>query len=126
MEEQKTLRFKTIGLIGKHGDDRVKDAINDLCHYLNGKGCETVIDSATAEVMNDLDFPIVTRKELGERADLCIIVGGDGTLLNAARSLTQFDLPLLGFNLGRLGFLTDIAPEDMVENPEEPPQEEAL
>ena len=115
MEEQKTLRFKTIGLIGKHGDDRVKDAINDLCHYLNGKGCETVIDSATAEVMNDLDFPIVTRKELGERADLCIIVGGDGTLLNAARSLTQFDLPLLGFNLGRLGFLTDIAPEDMVE-----------
>jgi len=115
MEEQKPIRFKTVGLVGKHGDDRVKGAINDICSYLVGKGCEAVIDSVTAEIIPDLDYPVVTRKELGERADLCIIVGGDGTLLNAARSLAHFDLPLLGFNLGRLGFLTDISPEDMAE-----------
>jgi NAD+ kinase len=115
MEAEKKIRFNCVGLVGKHGDDRVKDAIDELYRYLTGKGCDVIIDSITAEAIKDLDFPIATRKELGERADLCIIVGGDGTLLNAARSLAHYDLPLLGFNLGRLGFLTDISPEDMEE-----------
>ena len=115
MEEEQKIRFNTVGLVGKHGDDRVKEAIHDLYDYLHGKGCEVIIDSITAEAIKDLEYPIVTRKELGERADLCIIVGGDGTLLNAARSLAHYELPLLGFNLGRLGFLTDISPEDMAE-----------
>lgn len=108
------LKFNTVGIVGKHGDLRVKESIHALCEYLINKGCEVVIDSITAEAIGDLDsFPISTRKELGERADLCIIVGGDGTLLNAARSLANYELPLLGFNLGRLGFLTDVSPEDM-------------
>ena len=107
-------KFSTVGIVGKHGDDRVRDAIQSICEYLMNKGCEVIIDSITAEAIDELNtYPVATRKELGQRADLCIIVGGDGTLLNAARSLASYDLPILGFNLGRLGFLTDVSPEDM-------------
>jgi NAD+ kinase len=109
----KEIRFQTIGLIGKHGDPRVQQTIDTLFDYLTEKKCEVVIDSITAEANHDTDHPVVSRKELGEKADLCIVIGGDGTLLNAARSLANADLPLLGFNLGRLGFLTDVSPEDM-------------
>lgn len=108
------IKFKSVGIVGKHGDIRVKEAINLLCEYLTGKGCEVIIDSITAEAIGELTtYPVATRKEMGQRVELCIIVGGDGTLLNAARSLANYDLPLLGFNLGRLGFLTDVSPEDM-------------
>ncbi|MFQ5936458.1 MAG: NAD(+)/NADH kinase, partial [Acidiferrobacterales bacterium] len=54
--------------------------------------------------------------EIGEAIDLAIVVGGDGTLLNVARSLANFEVPLIGVNLGRLGFLTDIPPESMIED----------
>lgn len=113
--EKKEIRFHTVGIVGKHGDERVKTAILQICEYLTNKGCEVVVDSITAECVGIEGYNVVTRKELGERADLCIIVGGDGTLLNAARSLAQYDMLLLGFNLGRLGFLTDVSPEDMTE-----------
>ncbi len=105
--------FKKIGIIGKHGDERVVDAINSLSSYLTGKNFEVFLDKITAELGLNLPHPIVDRQELGRTVDMAIIIGGDGTLLNAARSLVNFDVPLLGVNLGRLGFLTDVSPDTL-------------
>ena len=105
--------FKKIGIIGKHGDDRVVEAITSLSSYLTEKNFEVFIDKITAELNINLPHEIIDRQELGRTVDLAIIIGGDGTLLNAARSLVNFDVPLLGVNLGRLGFLTDVSPDTL-------------
>jgi len=105
--------FKKVGIIGKHGDDRVVEAIKALSSYLVSKNCEVYLDKITSELELDLPYEILSRQTLGKTVDLAVIIGGDGTLLNAARSLFNFDVPLLGINLGRLGFLTDISPDDL-------------
>jgi len=111
--------FKKIGIIGKHGDERVVTSIRQLSTYLSEKNFEVYLDKITAELGLDLPHPVVDRQELGRTVDLAIIIGGDGTLLNAARSLVNFDVPLLGVNLGRLGFLTDVSPDTLEQNLEE-------
>jgi len=105
--------FKKVGIIGKHGDDRVVKAITVLSNYLVEKNFEIYLDKITAELDINLPHEILDRQKLGETVDLAVIIGGDGTLLNAARSLVSFNVPLLGVNLGRLGFLTDISPENL-------------
>ncbi|MGD8571719.1 MAG: NAD(+) kinase [Gammaproteobacteria bacterium] len=107
------ISFKKVGIIGKHGDDRVVDTIKQLSEYLTANSHEVFIDRMTAELNLDLPYEVLERQTLGQTVDLAIIIGGDGTLLNAARSLFTHDVPLLGVNLGRLGFLTDISPEDL-------------
>jgi NAD+ kinase len=111
--------FKKIGIIGKHGDDRVVEAIKSLSDYLVAKGFDVYLDKITAELDLGLPHEILERQTLGKTVDLAIIIGGDGTLLNAARSLFNHDVPLLGVNLGRLGFLTDISPTDLEERLEQ-------
>lgn len=111
--------FKKIGIIGKHGDDRVIDAITTLSSYLTEKEFDIYLDKITAELGLDLPHPVLNRQELGKSVDLAIVIGGDGTLLNAARSLVNFEVPLLGVNLGRLGFLTDISPDTLTQSLDE-------
>ncbi len=114
MEDNK---FSKIGIIGKHGEaQRVCKALQTLSKFLVESGKEVLVDSATAELVPELEHEVVSRKELGEQSDVCIVVGGDGTLLNAARCLARYDVPLIGVNLGRLGFLTDISIEEMIPN----------
>ncbi len=114
-ESNPTRPFNVVGIIGKHGASTAGNTVKELIDILQTFGVEILIDRASV-TMNDgmgrLASP-VDRCELGERADLAIVVGGDGTLLNAARSLVDYDVPLLGINLGRLGFLTDIPPSEM-------------
>ncbi len=106
--------FSTIGLIGKYSDSCVEDTLNRLADYLGNRAVKVLLDEATAEVVPGLGLKIVSREELGNHCDLVIVVGGDGTLLNAVRSLADYDIPLLGINLGHLGFLADISPDCMV------------
>jgi len=105
--------FNTIGLIGKYADPSVGDALVSLHEYFLDKGCNVFLDEHTATVFTDHEMESVTRTQLGERCDLIIIVGGDGTLLSAARSLVGFGVPLLGINLGHLGFLVDLCAIDV-------------
>lgn len=110
-EQKRT--FTSIGLIGKYADPSVGDALVSLHEYFNERSCDVFLDESTSAVFTDHDMDIVTRTQLGEQCDLIIIVGGDGTLLSAARSLVGFGVPLLGINLGHLGFLVDLCAIDV-------------
>lgn len=109
------MNFKTIGVIGKISDPDVGDTIRILGRHLEGRGITVLLDADTAALIPDLGLTAASRDELGRRSDLAIVVGGDGTLLHAARSLAEYDVPLVGVNLGHLGFLTDIPPRQMTE-----------
>lgn len=105
--------FNTVGLIGKVGDPNVSKALIAIHDHLNARGIELLLDSETAEHIPDHTMSTASREEIGKRCDLVIVIGGDGTLLNAARNLSDFDVPLAGINLGRLGFLVDISSHEM-------------
>ncbi|MCU7815765.1 MAG: NAD(+) kinase [Candidatus Thiodiazotropha sp. (ex Rostrolucina anterorostrata)] len=107
-------RFQQIGLIGKHGDPMVKETLLRLYDYLISQQREVVIEEATCRLLEGKPLPGVPEIELPRHSDLVIVVGGDGTLLHAARVLASQKIPLLGINLGRLGFLVDLSPDQMI------------
>ena len=107
--------FKSIGLIGKFADTSVAPTLFALSRILLDRGCRVYLDRETARNMDDHNIEVITRHEIGKRCDLAVTVGGDGTLLDAARGLVDFEVPILGINLGRLGFLVDISPNEMSE-----------
>lgn len=109
------MNFKTTGLIGKISDPGVGETIGILSRHLVSRGLEVLLDEDTGQLIPGHGLAIATRDEIGQRCDLAIIVGGDGTFLHAARSLVDHEVPLAGVNLGHLGFLTDIAPQQMTE-----------
>jgi NAD+ kinase len=110
--------FKTIGIIGKHGDPHAGGVLRELLAYLDRCEFATLLDEESLGSTSDLTErgSYVSRETLGTDCDLVIVVGGDGTLLNAARSMVDFGVPLLGINLGRLGFLTDITPAALIDS----------
>lgn len=106
--------FKTIGIIGKQGDKQIAETLAALYHYLRSKDCAMLMDVDTAELLPDLDVKVCELDAIGKHCDLLIAVGGDGTFLGAARVIAQYDIPLVGINFGRLGFLADISPNEMI------------
>jgi NAD+ kinase len=115
-----TQSFRSIGLIGKPGDPAVAKTLTLLVDDLLKRGCDVVLDdSAAAYFPQQPPAPVVNRQTLGGRCDLAIVVGGDGTLLSVARSLVEFSVAVLGVNLGRLGFLADVSPDEMCERLDE-------
>ena len=107
--------FHTIGLIGKHHDPGVADTLQKLVADLGRRGLEVLLDESAAAYFPQPGQAVLTREQLADRCDLVIVVGGDGTMLNAARSLAEAGVAMLGINLGRLGFLADVSPADMHE-----------
>jgi NAD+ kinase len=108
-----TSHFTHIGLIGKTEDSHVSTTLRTLIAYLEQRKTEILLDGDLAGILPDTPHAIVDRETLAKTCDLAIVVGGDGTLLNAARSLAESGIAVLGVNLGRLGFLVDVSPEDM-------------
>jgi len=107
--------FTNIGLIGKYGDPSVEVTLLSLSHFLKKRGCNVTIDQETAETLRDKKVESATLHEIGSGSDLVVTVGGDGTLLNAVRNLIDYKCPILGINLGRLGFLVDVSPYEMTQ-----------
>ena len=105
--------FQTIGLIGKYGDPGVGETLLNLSNYLLEQNCQILLDELTGSTLGEHHLPVASQADIGQRCDLAVIVGGDGTLLNAARNLVDYDVPIMGINLGRLGFLVDISPDEM-------------
>lgn len=106
--------FQSVALIGKYQSPEVGGAVLRLARFLRERAIEVLIEQATASATGiTSEFPVATYEQIGGKADLAVVLGGDGTLLTAARRLASHHVPLAGVNLGRLGFLTDIPCESM-------------
>lgn len=101
-------KFKTIGVVGKFESPNLGKPLGELIRFLEGKGLAIVVDSKSAHQLEPHSFKTAELKHLGEHVDLVLVMGGDGTLLSVARTLVASKVPLIGINLGRLGFLTDV------------------
>lgn len=107
--------FKTIALVGKYKSPEITEPLLSLGRFLKSRSVEVLLDKLTAAHVAGNDYPVLTLEEIGARAQLAIVLGGDGTMLNIARTLAPHKVPLVGINQGRLGFLTDISTEIMLE-----------
>jgi NAD+ kinase len=109
-------RFSRIALVGKVEDARVADSMVALARHLRSLGLVVLVD--TTVTVTELPGDVERRSvgELARDADLIVAIGGDGTMLYAAQLAIGRDIPLLGINRGRLGFLTDVSPDDMLES----------
>lgn len=105
--------FQNVALIGKHKAPEIAGALLSLAAFLSGRGLNIVVDSLTAEQIESSDYPAMSLGEMAHAVDLAIVIGGDGTMLNIARTLSPHQIPLIGVNQGRLGFLTDLTLENM-------------
>ena len=106
--------FRNIGLIGRPDKYSVVETLCLIHDHLIGLGLNPVFDQETAKLVPYSHTQSVSRSLLGEVVDLVIVVGGDGSLLHAARALVRYNTPVLGINRGRLGFLTDVNPAEAI------------
>jgi NAD+ kinase len=111
--------FQTIGVLAKRGDPRLAPTLQTLLDHLAAHCLEVLLDETVVELLPGAAGTPAERAEMVARCDLAIVVGGDGSLLNAARALAEAQAPLLGINLGRLGFLVDVSPDEMAERIDE-------
>lgn len=105
--------FKNVALIGRYKSRDVAAPLSTLGRFLQKSGCRVLIDDETAAGSGVRAFPVASFEEIGRRANLAIVLGGDGSMLSAARALAPRGIPLVGINQGRLGFTTDIALSNM-------------
>ena len=102
--------FQRIGLLGSLAVPEVRDSFNKLEAFLLAQGAEVIYEEQAAKLVDwkvDKALPI---EQFSGVVDLAIVVGGDGSMLSASRKMAESNIPLLGINRGRLGFLTDISP----------------
>lgn len=109
------MSFKTVALIGKYKSPEIVAPLLELARFLEQRKVRVLIDRLTGGHIPDCKYPVLRLEELGQQADLAIVIGGDGTMLNIARTFAPYDVALVGINQGRLGFLTDISIETMFE-----------
>ncbi len=102
--------FGRVALIGKLRSAEIAESLRELRGMLEQRGCEVLIERETA---SGLGLRGVDYAAIGAGAKLAIVVGGDGTMLAAARNLVRYHVPLVGVNQGRVGFMTDIGHDDM-------------
>ena len=111
-----TFPVRACALVGRFVDPRVAESVNALLPHLHERKVQVLVsDEAVFAGGTDVGNVVrVPEKEIGKRIDLIIAIGGDGTLLYAAGLVARDGVPLLGINRGRLGFLTDVLPQDMI------------
>ncbi len=107
--------IKSAVIVSKVYKRPVSGAIREIASILNELGVDVCLDSNTSIGFNIPEIPGISRRQMRDR-DLIIVVGGDGSVLGAARSLVDLKVPMLGVNRGHLGLLTDLSPKDLRES----------
>ncbi|KAA0889978.1 NAD kinase [Pusillimonas sp. ANT_WB101] len=102
------MHFKTVALIGRHQDTGLDAPLRQLAAMLQHAGCTVLLEAETARNTGITELTLASYEDIGQRADLAVVMGGDGTMLGAARKLAHSNVALIGINHGRLGFITDI------------------
>ena len=105
-----------VALAGRAVDPRVGEAMRTLAQHLLGQGHAVRVIADDALALQGAGIHTVPEADLARDADLIVAIGGDGTMLHAARMAAMADVPVLGINRGRLGFLADVGPEQMVQS----------
>jgi NAD+ kinase len=105
--------FNTIGIIGKPSDPSIAETLSVLYDYLKQKLYSVIVAQDSVHFIQNKAPESCVTNNIGQHCDLVIAVGGDGTFLSAARAIAKYDIPLIGINLGRLGFLVDISPTEL-------------
>lgn len=104
--------FRKIAVVGLYADARVAEPLQTLARHLTKAGADVMADGSVAD---ELGVRAVDESRFADEADLMIAIGGDGTMLHAATLNQSAEVPILGINRGRLGFLADISPADMLD-----------
>jgi NAD+ kinase len=112
-------RFRHAALVGKHQAEGIRPVLEDIATFLVQQGLKVSLERQTALSTRVDANGALSPAEIGAQCDLAIVVGGDGTMLGIARELARYDVPLVGINQGRLGFITDV-PVDHVREALEP------
>ena len=102
-------RFRHAALVGKFNAGAIREELESVAAFLAKAGLAVSIEKETAANTGITAWPALDAAALGAACDIAVVVGGDGTMLGIARQLARFDVPLVGINQGRLGFITDIA-----------------
>ncbi len=106
------MKFSHVGVITKPEAESARQTLVRLFDYLARNHHRTLVDDTVPASINKT-FERGTREQISRQCDLAIVVGGDGSILSAVRTLAKTDVPIVGVNVGRLGFLADISPDDM-------------
>jgi NAD+ kinase len=101
-------RFRHAALVGKFQAQGIRPVLEEVARFLVAQGLEVSLERETALNTGMADYNALGTAELGAHCDVAVVVGGDGTMLGIARELARHNLPLVGINQGRLGFITDI------------------
>lgn len=107
MDDQQK-EIKKVGIVAKPHKEGVKAMVKDLIDWLSSQGVEAILNPKTAQLFG-ASVSQTTDEELPGQVDMIIVLGGDGTLLSIARLIKEKKIPLLGVNLGGLGFLTEVS-----------------
>jgi len=107
--------FQTVAIIGKYNNPEIRDQILAMAAFLDEKKIAVFIEGNTARHCELNSYKTLHIDSIAANADLVIVLGGDGTMLSAARALLDSKIPLVGVNRGRFGFLTDVNSESMLE-----------
>jgi NAD+ kinase len=105
---------KTIAIVGKYHAVGIAQSLSDIAAFLEAHGHTIVFEVETAKNITFDGYDVMSPEQIGQFADAAIVVGGDGTMLGIARQLAPFNVPLIGINQGRLGFMTDISLDRMI------------
>lgn len=108
-------KFNCIGIVGYPRHPEALATHEMLYNWLNSKGHNIMVEKQIAHDLSLADVTTGSLAEIGQQADLAIVVGGDGNMLGAARVLSRYDIKVIGINRGNLGFLTDLDPENALQ-----------
>lgn len=104
--------FQTIGLMGKPRHDVTLQMHKNLFQWLKDRNYNVLVDRPIGEQLQLPEQYLANVDEIGQQAQLAIVIGGDGNMLGKARTLAKYDIAVIGINRGNLGFLTDIDPKN--------------
>lgn len=102
--------------MGRYSTAEAQETLEKLIAFLSKKSVTLLLEQETAEILPKQNIDTINREDLGKACDLVVVVGGDGSLLNAARAVAESEVPVIGINRGMLGFLTDLSPDNFEES----------